>query len=96
MKLMRLGIGGIAIGYSRHDMAMGEAAGVAAVVALGSGVPARAADVPPALSRSFAAAWEMERLQTLSGSHVGPLLGREAADIAVQAVEWLNRPVPDG
>ena len=54
------------------------------------------ADVPPALSRSLAGAWEMDLLQTLSGSHVGPLLGREAADIAVQAVEWLNRPVPDG
>lgn len=54
------------------------------------------ADVPPALSRSLAGAWEMDLLQTLSGSHVGPLLGREAADIAVQAVEWLNRAVPDG
>jgi hypothetical protein len=39
-------------------------------------------------------AWGADVLQTVSGSHVGPLLGREAARIATQAVEWLNRTVP--
>jgi len=48
-------------------------------------------DVPPAGTLAMAGAWGADVLQTLSGSHVGPLLGREAAGIALQAVEWLNR-----
>ena len=51
-------------------------------------------DVPPETARAMADAWGAETLQTLSDSHVGPLLGREAAGIAAQAVEWLNRASP--
>lgn len=50
-------------------------------------------DVPPAITRTMGQAWGADVLQTVSGSHVGPLLGREAARIATQAVEWLNRTV---
>jgi pimeloyl-ACP methyl ester carboxylesterase len=53
-------------------------------------------DVPPAVTQAMAADWQVDMLQTLSGSHVGPLLGREAAGIAAQAVEWLNRVVHIG
>lgn len=50
-------------------------------------------DVPPAVTRAMAEAWGADVLQTLSASHVGPLLGRDAPAIAAQAVEWLNRAV---
>ena len=53
-------------------------------------------DVPPAIAQAMAADWEADVLQTPSGSHVGPLLGREAAGIAGQTVEWLNRVVRTG
>lgn len=57
-------------------------------------VSAHDGDVPPAITRAMAETWGADVLQTVSGSHVGPLLGREAAGIAMQAVEWLNRTVP--
>lgn len=47
-------------------------------------------DVPPATVAAMAEAWGASRLQTLSGSHVGPLLGRHATTVAAQAVAWLN------
>lgn len=53
-------------------------------------------DVPPAITRAMAEAWGADMLQTLSASHVGPLLGRDATGIAAQAVEWLNRAVKPG
>ncbi len=53
-------------------------------------------DVPPSITRAMAEAWGADVLQTVSGSHVGPLLGREAAGIAAQAVEWLNRAAKAG
>jgi len=53
-------------------------------------------DVPPSITWAMAEAWGAEVLQAVSGSHVGPLLGREAAGVASQAVEWLNRTVPAG
>src|SRR5690606_31591543 len=53
-------------------------------------------DVSPAIAQAMAAAWQADLLQTLSRSHVGPLLGREAAGIAAQAVEWVNRAVQAG
>lgn len=53
-------------------------------------------DVPPRIPAAMAAAWGAEVLQTRSDSHAGPLLGRGAAGIAMQAVEWLNRAVPRG
>lgn len=47
-------------------------------------------DVPPAAIAAMADAWGVSRLQTLSASHVGPLLGRHAAAIAGQAAAWLD------
>lgn len=47
-------------------------------------------DVPPAAIVAMADAWSVSRLQTLSASHVGPLLGRHAAAIAGQAAAWLD------
>ena len=46
-------------------------------------------DVPPAASEALARRLGA-RLQRWPGSHVGPLLGRQAAVAAEQAVEWLN------
>ena len=47
-------------------------------------------DVPSHISIDIAKQWQAERLETLATSHVGPLLGRQAAQIATQAVAWLN------
>ncbi|MFY2762962.1 alpha/beta fold hydrolase [Arenimonas sp. MALMAid1274] len=47
------------------------------------------ADVPAESSAALANAWQAS-LVRLPGSHVGPLLGRQAARAAAQAVEWLN------
>jgi pimeloyl-ACP methyl ester carboxylesterase len=52
---------------------------------------ARDEDVPPEIISAMSRGWQAERLETLASSHVGPLLGREAPDIARQAVAWLNR-----
>ncbi len=52
---------------------------------------ARDEDVPPAIIFAMAREWRVDRLETLASSHVGPLLGREAPEIARQAVAWLNR-----
>ncbi len=49
------------------------------------------ADVPPAVSRALAEAWNA-RLAVVPGSHVAPLLGRHAAAAAALAVDWLNTP----
>lgn len=46
-------------------------------------------DVPAAVSADFAQAVGASLLR-VPGSHVGPLLGREAARFATLAVEWLN------
>ena len=48
-------------------------------------------DVPPAIPLAMAADWQADVLQTVSRSHVGPLLGHGAGGAATQAVEWLNR-----
>lgn len=53
-------------------------------------------DVPPSIPSAMAAAWSSDVLQTVSPSHVGPLLDRHAAGIAAKAVEWLNRAVQVG
>ena len=55
---------------------------------------ARDEDVPPEIILAMAGEWRADRLETLASSHVGPLLGREAPDIARQAVAWLNRRMP--
>lgn len=47
-------------------------------------------DVPPEVSRELATAWNAGFLLSPAGSHVGPLLGRSAADTAAQAVSWVN------
>ena len=52
---------------------------------------ARDEDVPPEIISAMSREWRVDRLETLAPSHVGPLLGRAAPDIARQAVAWLNR-----
>lgn len=47
-------------------------------------------DVPPAAIAAMADTWDISRLRAVSTSHVGPLLGRRATDVATQAVAWLN------
>ena len=54
-------------------------------------VSQRDEDVPVAIAQTMAAYWGSEVMQTLSTSHAGPLLGRHAAGIAAQTVEWLNK-----
>ncbi|MBB5015979.1 alpha/beta hydrolase [Rehaibacterium terrae] len=46
-------------------------------------------DVPPTLTARFADAIGADLLR-VPGSHVGPLLGRQAAAVAAQTVAWLN------
>ena len=48
-------------------------------------------DIPRELILEWAHAWRADRLETRASSHVGPLLGRQAQAIALQAVAWLNR-----
>ena len=52
---------------------------------------ARDLEVPPVTVRAWAQVWQAESMETLAGSHVGPLLGNHAAEIASQTVAWLNR-----
>lgn len=47
-------------------------------------------DVPPASGLALARAWDTSVLQLASPSHVGPLLGRAAAGVATQVVDWLS------
>jgi alpha-beta hydrolase superfamily lysophospholipase len=47
-------------------------------------------DVPPALTAALATEWGASLLRATAVSHVGPLLGRNAADCAGQAVAWLS------
>lgn len=47
-------------------------------------------DVAPELSAQFAAAIGATLLPWPSPSHVGPLLGRDAARLAAQAADWLS------
>lgn len=54
-------------------------------------VSARDEEVSPEIILAMAGQWQADRLETLASSHVGPLLGREASNIARQAVAWLNR-----
>lgn len=51
-------------------------------------------DVPPVIIRAMTRQWQAGLLETLAPSHVGPLLGREAQEVARQAVAWLNRVPP--
>lgn len=47
-------------------------------------------DVPPALTAALALEWQADLLRASALSHVGPLLGRDAADVAAQALAWLS------
>jgi pimeloyl-ACP methyl ester carboxylesterase len=47
-------------------------------------------DVPPSLTAALALAWQADLLRAPAISHVGPLLGRHAADLAVQVLAWLS------
>ncbi|MDH5835479.1 alpha/beta hydrolase [Luteimonas kalidii] len=48
-------------------------------------------DVPPALTAALATDLDASLLRATAVSHVGPLLGRNAADCAEQALAWLSR-----
>ena len=47
-------------------------------------------DVPPALTAALATEWRASLLRATAVSHVGPLLGRNAAECAGQALAWLS------
>ncbi|WP_206861373.1 alpha/beta fold hydrolase [Lysobacter changpingensis] len=47
-------------------------------------------DVPPDLTAELARAWDADLLRVASTGHVGPLLGRDAAAVAMQAAAWLS------
>lgn len=47
-------------------------------------------DVPPALNRAWAAAWQADVITAPTSRHVGPLLGQCAAGVARDAVDWLR------
>jgi pimeloyl-ACP methyl ester carboxylesterase len=50
-------------------------------------------DVPPAVSLALARRTGADVMQ-VPGSHAGPLLGRQAAEHAGRAVEWIRRACP--
>ncbi|UHQ22281.1 alpha/beta hydrolase [Lysobacter sp. 5GHs7-4] len=47
-------------------------------------------DVPPELTAELARAWNAELWRAPSPSHVGPLLGRGAAELAGRVADWLS------
>lgn len=47
-------------------------------------------EVPPALTAALATDWRAEMIQVPAVSHVGPLLGRGAADCAARVLAWLS------
>ena len=47
-------------------------------------------DVPPSSSRALADALRADTLDSAGASHVGPLLGRAAADVAERVLAWLR------
>jgi len=49
------------------------------------------ADVPMQASRALARAWAAEFIELTGASHVGPLLGRDAAHVAARCREWIER-----
>jgi pimeloyl-ACP methyl ester carboxylesterase len=53
-------------------------------------VSAHDEDVPPPITRDMAAALGAQLLETQAGSHVGPLLGRVAPQVAGQVARWLS------
>lgn len=75
---------GLVLRQARAGVACADAASPVLVMA-----SADDTDVPAARSAALAASLAASLLH-LPGSHVGPLLGRQAAGAAAQAVEWLN------
>lgn len=53
-------------------------------------VSARDEDVPPPITRDMAAVLGAHLLESRAGSHVGPLLGRDAPRVAAQVARWLS------
>jgi len=51
------------------------------------------ADVPPAASRALAVRLSADLRSIPQASHVGPLLGRDAADAAARVADWLQERV---
>jgi len=47
-------------------------------------------DVLPDAQRAWAAAWQAATLELPAASHVGPLLGRAAPEVAERVVEWCD------
>lgn len=47
-------------------------------------------DVPFEATRSFAEAWEADLWPLAGSSHAGPLLGRNATQVAARVVDWLS------
>ncbi|WP_170113223.1 alpha/beta hydrolase [Ahniella affigens] len=47
-------------------------------------------EVPAAASRTLAHAWQLEIMDLPTASHVGPLLGTSAADVALRVHHWLR------
>lgn len=54
-------------------------------------ISAEDTDVPSTEQRAWAAAWGAESLWLTGTSHVGPLLGRGAPEVAQRVVDWLDR-----
>jgi len=52
-------------------------------------------DIPPATSQALAEAWSADFLAT-PGSHVDPLLGRQAPALARHVLAWHHRKVASG
>lgn len=48
-------------------------------------------DVPVQASRALARAWAAEFIELPGASHVGPLLGRDAAHVAERCLQWIGR-----
>ena len=47
-------------------------------------------DVPPAITEALAHEWQASLQRTACASHVGPLLGRDAASVALDVTRWLS------
>lgn len=47
-------------------------------------------DVSPALTAAWAQGWQAELIRDSEGSHVGPLLGRQAVGMSSQVARWLS------
>lgn len=50
-------------------------------------------DIAPSVSRSIAARFKADVHEYAGMSHVGPLLGRRAAEVAEATLDWLNRRI---